>query len=204
MRANPIASLAPITRKSELKKRYLPTYQPITPLQKGWATCFLDAWGNKYGGSEGPYSYKSNVIGRLMIRKSWNDRESAKIIDVVEGLHKLGYQGDELFIKSWQLINPQNSVSNLLARATEQEDADLVEEVINELFRPDNPIRHVAIQYYCERKCAQDIAVDLSRLTGIHIQNARTRVKWCRELLIASVYHAIKRKIDVKIDEREA
>lgn len=201
---NPIAALAPIARKSELKRRYLPEYRTITPLQKGWATCFLDAWGNKYGGNELPDSCKSSVIGRLMVRKSWNDRESARIIDVVEGLHKLGYQGNELFIKSWQLINPHNSVSNLLARANEQEDADLVEEVMNELFKPDNPIRHVAIKHYCERKCSQDIAVDLSRLTGIHIENAKTRIKWCRELLVASLYHAIRRKIDAKIDKRAA
>lgn len=201
MNSNPVSVLASIPRKTELKRRYLPKHQSITPLQKGWASCFLDAWGAKYGGEEGPSSGKVNVIGRLMIRKHWNERESAKIIDVVETLHGLGYSGNELFLKAWQMINPQNSVSNLLARANEQEDADLVEDVINEMFKPDNPIRHVAIKHYCDRKCSQEIAEDLARITGIHVENARTRVRWCKDLLLASVYCAIKRKIEDKITD---
>lgn len=191
-----LAQLAQVMRKSDLKKRYLKPVKLITPLQSAWVRCLLDVWGEKYGGSVGPDSGKSSVIGRLMIRKEWNDRESERILEVVDNLHKQGYKGNELFIKAQQLINPQNSVSNLLDRANEQEDADIVEAVICRLFEPANPIRHVAIKYYCERKCAQDIAYELSRLTGIHPENAKTRIKWCRQLLETGVYHAIVADID--------
>jgi hypothetical protein len=196
MNNDALAQLAQVMRKSDLKKRYLKPVKLITPLQSAWVRCLLDVWGEKYGGSVGPDSGKSSVIGRLMIRKEWNDRESERILEVVDNLHKQGYKGNELFIKAQQLINPQNSVSNLLDRANEQEDADIVEAVICRLFEPANPIRHVAIKYYCERKCAQDIAYELSRVTGIHPENAKTRIKWCRQLLEAGVYHAIVADID--------
>lgn len=198
MQAEALTQLAQVMRKSDLKKRYLKPVKLITPLQSAWVRCLLDVWGEKYGGHVGPDSGKCSVIGRLMIRQEWNDRESERIMDVVNNLHKQGYRGDELFIKAKQLINPQHSVSNLLDRANEQEDADLVESVICSTFAPDNPIRHVAIKYYCERKCAQDIAYELSRLTGIHPENAKTRIKWCRQLLEASVYHAIRNELEAK------
>jgi len=198
MQAEALSQLAQVMRKSDLKKRYLKPVKLITPLQSAWVRCLLDVWGEKYGGHVGPDSGKCSVIGRLMIRQEWNDRESERIMDVVNNLHKQGYRGDELFIKAKQLINPQHSVSNLLDRANEQEDADLVESVICSTFAPDNPIRHVAIKYYCERKCAQDIAYELSRLTGIHPENAKTRIKWCRQLLEASVYHAIRNEMEAK------
>ena len=196
MNSDALATLAQVMRKSELKKRYLSPVKIITPLQSAWVRCLLDMWGEKYGGHVGPDGGKTSVIGRLMIRKEWNDRESERIMEVVENLHKQGYRGDELFIKAWQIINPQNSVSNLLDRANEQEDADLVESVICRIFAPKNPIRHVAIKYYCERKCSQDIAYELSRLTGIHIETSRKRIRWCRELLEASLYHAIKQEMN--------
>lgn len=190
MKSEALAQLAQVMRKSDLKKRYLKPVKLITPLQSAWVRCILDVWGSKYGGNEGPVG-ASSVIGRLMIRQSWNDRESERIMEVVNNLHKQGYTGNELFLKAQQLINPQNSISNLLDRANEQEDADYVEAIICRLFEPANPIRHVAIKYYCDRKCSQDIAYELSRLTGMHLENSKTRVKWCRELLEASVYHAI-------------
>lgn len=196
MQSDALAQLAQVMRKSDLKKKYLKPVALITPLQSAWVRCLLDMWGEKYGGSVGPESGKVGVIGRLMIRKEWNDRESERIMEVVESLHKQGYRGDELFIKAKQIINPQNSVSNLLDRANEQEDADLVESVICRIFAPNNPIRHVAIKYYCERKCAQEIAYELSRLTGIHIETSRKRIRWCRELLEASLYHAIKHELN--------
>lgn len=196
MQSDTLAQLALVMRKSDLKKQYLKPVKLITPLQTAWVRCLLDMWGEKYGGYVGPEGGKVSVIGRLMIRKEWNDRESERIMEVVENLHKQGYRGDELFIKAKQIINPQNSVSNLLDRANEQEDADLVESVICRIFAPNNPIRHVAIKYYCERKCAQDIAFELSRLTGIHIETSRKRIRWCRELLEASLYHAIKQELN--------
>jgi len=196
MQSDALAQLAQVMRKSDLRKQYLQPVKLITPLQSAWIRCLLDMWGEKYGGSVGPESGKVSVIGRLMIRKEWNDRESERIMEVVENLHKQGYRGDDLFLKAQQLINPQNSVSNLLERANEQEDADLVESVICRIFAPNNPIRHVAIKYYCERKCAQDIAYELSRLTGIHVETSRKRIRWCRELLEASLYHAIKQELN--------
>ncbi|MDV5140847.1 hypothetical protein [Chimaeribacter arupi] len=203
MKSEALAQLAQVTRKSDLKKRYLKSVKLITPLQSAWVRCILDVWGSKYGGNEGPAG-ASSVIGRLMIRQSWNDRESERIMEVVNNLHKQGYTGNELFLKAQQLINPQNSISNLLDRANEQEDADYVEAIICRLFEPANPIRHVAIKYYCDRKCSQDIAYELSRLTGIHIESSRKRIRWCRELLEAGLYHAIMQNMDAKTHKNAA
>jgi len=197
MHSDALAQLAQIMRKSELKKRYLPPVKLITPLQSAWVRCMLDAWGAKYGGYEGPAG-AINILGRLMIRKEWNDRESSAILDVINNLSEQGYSGNELFVKAWQMINPQNSVGNLLERANEQEDADLVETVMCRIFAPSNPIRQVAIKYYCERKCAQDIAEYISKVSGMHIENSKTRVRWCRQLLEAAVLDGIKSEIESK------
>lgn len=195
MNSDTLAQLAQVMRKSDLKKRYLKPVSLLTPLQSTWVRCILDVWGSKYGGNEGPAG-ASSVIGRLMIRQEWNGRESERIMEVVNNLHKQGYSGNVLFLKAKEILNPQNSVSNLLDRANETEDADFVESIITKIFAPNNPIRYVAIKHYCERKCSQDIAYELSRLTGIHIESSRKRVRWCRELLEASVYHAIKREMN--------
>lgn len=195
MNNDTLAQLAEVMRKSDLKKRYLKPVSLITPLQSTWVRCMLDVWGGKYGGNEGPAG-ASSVIGRLMIRQEWNDRETGRIMEVVNNLHKQGYSGNVLFLKAQEILNPQNSISNLLDRANETEDADLVESIITSIFAPNNPIRYVAIKHYCERKCSQDIAYELSRLTGIHIESSRKRIRWCRELLEASVYHAIKREMN--------
>jgi len=203
MDSDALAQLAQVMRKSDLKKRYLRPLKLITPLQSAWVRCLLDVWGEKYGGIVGPTSGKTSVIGRLMVRKEWNDRESTRILEVVDNLHRQGYKGNELFLKAQQIINSQNSVSNLLDRANEQEDADLVESIITRIFAPDNPIRHVAIKHYCERKCSQDIAKKLSSLTGITPESSWRRIKWCRELLEASVYHAIMADIDAKMSPND-
>lgn len=195
MNNDTLAQLAQVMRKSDLKKRYLKPVALITPLQSIWVRCILDVWGSKYGGNEGPAG-ASSVIGRLMIRQEWNGRESERIMEVVNNLHKQGYSGNVLFQKAKEILNPQNSVSNLLDRANETEDADFVESIITKIFAPNNPIRYVAIKHYCERKCSQDIAYELSRLTGIHIESSRKRVRWCRELLEASMYHAIMREMN--------
>lgn len=195
-----LASLAQAMRKSDVKRRYLPQVRVITPLQATWVRCLLSVWGEKYGGYIGPDS-ASSVLGRLMIRKEWNDRESARIFEVVNNLHKQGYKGNELFLKAQQMINPGNSVSSLLERANEQEDADLVDSVIAKTFAPDNPIRAVAIKHYCERKCSQDIAYELARVTAIDVESARRRIRWCRELLEATVYYAIRSEIEGNIDK---
>lgn len=198
MKNEQFTQLTTCARKSEVKKRYLGKMQIITPLQRAWVRCLLDVWGEKYGGSEGPDTQKCSVIGRLMVRKEWNDRESERIIQTVENLHKQGYSGNELFLKAKQILSPGNSVSNLLDRANDKEDADLVESIMCKLFAPNNPIRAVAIKYYCERKSSQDIARELSKLTGVEFEYCRWRIRWCRELLEAAVYHAVKRGIGAK------
>ncbi|WJZ70058.1 class II holin [Pantoea phage PA-1] len=204
MKSDQFTQLTDCARKSEMKKRYLGKVERITPLQRTWVRCLLNTWGEKYGGSVGPDGGKINVIGRLMIRGEWSEREAERIKEVVNALHEQGYTGTELFLKAKQIISPQNTVSNLLDRANEQEDADLVESVICRIFAANNPIRLVAIKYHCERKCSQDIATDLARLTGIDVQSAWRRVKWCRELLEESVYHALKRELDGIVQQSAA
>lgn len=196
MKSEALSQLATILRKSELKKRYLKPMQLITPLQSAWVRCLLDVWGSKYGGRVGPDTAKSSVIGRLMIRNNWSDKDSDRIFKVVADLYAQGYSGTELFIKAQQIVLLNDKVGSLLERANEQEDADLVEKVMCRLFTADNPIRAVAIKHYCERKCSQHIASDLAKMTGMDIENAKTRIRWCKQLLEASVFHAIKQEID--------
>lgn len=173
-----------------MKKRYLPPLNLLMPIQSSWVLCMLDAWGAKYVGYEGPAG-AINILGRLMICKEWNDRESSSILDMIANLSKQGYLGDELFAKALQIINPQKSIGNLLNRAKEQEHADLVEAVMCRTFAASNPIQQVAIKYYCDGKCAQEIAEYITKVSDLHIENSKIRVRWRRQLLEAALYHGI-------------
>ena len=197
MKSDVLTQLANTLRKSDLRKKYLKPVQTITPLQSAWVRCMLDVWGAKYSGREGPETSKCSVIGRLMIRERCTDQEAGRIIKVVEDLHKQGYSGTELFVKAQQIVLLNSKIKPLLERANEQEEADLVEAVMCKIFKGDNPIRAVAIKYYCERKCSQDIAHKITELTGMHIENSKTRVKWCMKLLEAAVYHGLQREMEV-------
>ncbi|WP_446469254.1 hypothetical protein [Xenorhabdus stockiae] len=110
-------------------------------------------------------------------------------------MNKLGYQGEELFQKAHEILNPKQSLSDIIALAKESDDAAFIEQVLNKTFKRDNPIRDIAIKRYCERKYPQKIARELSRLTGCRVDWARKRSEWSEELLEEEMYYAIKREI---------
>ncbi|MDX8001181.1 hypothetical protein FE394_18860 [Xenorhabdus sp. Reich] len=151
-------------------------------------------WGRQYGGNE-YLGGGCSVIGRLMTREDWTDAEGERIVRVVKDLHKFGYEGEELFQKAHEVLNPKQSLSDIIALAKESDDAAFVEMVLNKTFKQGNPIRDIAIKRYCERKYPQKIARELSKLTGCDVQQARKRATWSEELLEEEMYYAIKREI---------
>ncbi|MBI6548229.1 hypothetical protein [Xenorhabdus lircayensis] len=100
-----------------------------------------------------------------------------------------------MFQKSHEILNPKQTLSDIIALAKESDDAAFVEKVLNKTFKLGNPVRDVAIKRYCECKYPQKIARELSKLTGCDVQWARKRATWSEELLEEEMYYAIKREI---------
>ncbi|MCC8379873.1 hypothetical protein [Xenorhabdus sp. PB30.3] len=186
--------LAYVANKKDLRRVWGKGRKTITPSQRVWVRYLMMIWGRKYGGNE-YYGGACSVIGRLMIRTEWSDTEGERIIKVVKDLNKSGYQGEELFQKAHEILNPKQSLSDIIALAKESDDAAFIEQVLNKTFKRDNPIRDIAIKRYCEQKYPQKIARELSRLTGCRVDWARKRSEWSEELLEEEMYYAIKREI---------
>lgn len=195
MKANAWHELAQAPRKS-----YLARIRRIRPDQERWVKAILDMWGSEMGGSTSPQQ-ACGVIGRLMIVTDWDSSRGESIVKTVEALHDQGYRGTELFQKAKEIISPRNSFSNLFARANEGEEAVFVDKVILKTFSQNNPIRTVAIDYYCERKPMQDIAKYLQRVHApyLTLKQCIDRVRWCRELFCAGIFHALSEEIREKI-----
>ncbi|MDE9443896.1 hypothetical protein KKJ09_19500 [Xenorhabdus bovienii] len=186
--------LAYVANKKDLRRVWGKGWKTITPSQRVWVRYLMMIWGRQYGGNE-YHGGECSVIGRLMTREDWTDAEGERIVKVVKDLHKLGYEGEGLFQKAHEILNPKQSLSDIIALAKESDDAAFVESVLNRTFKLGNPVRDVAIKRYCDRKCPQKIARELSRLTGCDVQQARKRAVWSEELLEEEMYYAIKREI---------
>ncbi|EKN3944210.1 TPA: hypothetical protein SCM97_002817 [Yersinia enterocolitica] len=203
-RNNNFASLVYVAREADLRRIWSKGWKTITPSQRVWTRYLLSLWGSKNCGDDSPGGSCVNVIGRLMVRDSWSETQGNRIIEVVNNLHKQGYRGQELFAKSREIVIPSSSTSNIIALAKESDDAAFVEAVMTKSIKRDSPIRDVAIKRYCERKCLQDIARELARLTGCDVQLARKRVVWCENILEATMFYAIKREMEVEFLQNAA
>lgn len=182
------------------RKSYLSRLPKIKPDQERWVKALLDMWGNEMGGSTSPLQ-ACGVIGRLMIVTDWDGTRGESIIKTVEALHEQGYRGTELFMKAKEIINPRQSFSNLFARANEGEEAAFIDKVVLKTFSQDNPIRTVAIQYYCERNSMQDIAIYLQKRYApqLTLKQCIDRVRWCRELFCAGMFHSLSKEMEKEI-----
>lgn len=198
-----IYALPVVLKQSELRRVWCRGRKTITPAQRVWTRYMLSLWGRHLGGDDAP-SGCVNVIGRLMIRSEWSETQSNRIIEVVESLHEQGYRGEELFKKSREVVMPGTSASNIIALAKESDDAAFVESVMHKAIKRDSPFRSVAIKRYCDRKCPQDIALDITYRTGCDIQAARKRVVWCEEILEEEMFFAMKREMENEITLKAA
>ncbi|WP_244208657.1 hypothetical protein [Xenorhabdus ehlersii] len=186
--------LAYVANKKDLRRVWGKGRKTITSSQRVWVRYLMMIWGKQYGGNEYP-GEECSVIGRLMTREDWTDAEGERIVKVVKDLYKLGYDGEELFQKAHEVLNPKQSLSDIIALAKESDDAAFIEMVLNKTFKRGSPIRDIAIKRYCERKYPQKIARELSGLTGCDVQWARKRAEWSEELLEEEMYYAIRREI---------
>jgi hypothetical protein len=168
----------------------------INSRQKVWVHYMLAVWGRVNRGDDSPAG-AINVIGRLMIRSHWSDDKAEQILKVVNMLHnENGLRGEVLYKKAREIVIPQSSFSNIIALAKESDDAAFVEKVMVKTFHRESPVRDVAIKRYCGCNCTQDIARQISHITGIDIQSARRRVVWCENVLDSEIFYAMKREIE--------
>lgn len=194
-----IYSLPLISDESHLRRVWKYTKKSITKKQQAWVHYMLSVWGRAHRGDDSPPK-AVNVIGRLMIRSHWSPDKADHICGVVTRLHdEQGLRGDELYRKAKDIVFPKTSISDIIALAKESDDAAFVEKVMCKAINRNSPVRDVAIRQYCSRKCPQDIAREISTITGCDIQAARRRVVWCSNILDAEMFYAMKREMEKEL-----
>ncbi|CAI2002614.1 Uncharacterised protein [Serratia ficaria] len=201
MKHDPFKSLVCFDRESQLRKKWGLNAGAIMPLQRTWTRYMLDIWGSKYRGEEAPEGGKINILGRLMVRREWNDHEAERIITVIENLSLQGYSGKELLIRAKEIVMPNNSGAAAITLAKEADDAEIVEKAMTEVFTPDNPLRAVIIKRYCDRKSAQQISIQLSDDTGVHLEVSRIRIRWAENAAERVLFSAISKQMENEISQ---
>ena len=179
------------------RKSYLARVVRITPVQERWVKSILNMWGDELGGRTGP-ECKCGVIGRLMVRDCTDSKTTAELLKLVNELHALGYKGKALIQKGEEILTPKRSVRSLIDSTYNADEAAFVDSVISAIFKPSDPIRAVAIKYYCDNRSIQNIADYLATVGGIMLTNdqSRDRVRWCLDLFNAKIYRALKAEME--------
>ncbi|MFK3708630.1 hypothetical protein ACI2JR_27595 [Klebsiella sp. NPDC088457] len=197
-RLTPVFGMVNFVDDAHFRRVWKHPKRTITTGQKAWVHYMLAVWGRVNRGDDSPGG-AVNVIGRMMIRSHWSEDKAKQIEKVVNWLYSDeggSLRGDELYRKSREIIMPQTSVSNIIALAKESDDAAFVEKVMVKTFHRESPVRDVAIKRYCGRNCTQDIAREVSRITGVDIQYCRKRVVWCERVLESEFFYAVRREME--------
>lgn len=179
------------------RKSYLLRVVRITPVQTRWTQAILNMWGNEMGGRVGPDS-KCGVIGRLMVRDCGDGKTTEELVKLVNELYGLGYTGKALMAKATEILKPKKTVRSLIERSMDMDEAAFVDSVVSVMFKPSDPIRAVAIKYYCDNNSIQDIADYLATVGGVLMTEkmARDRVRWCLDLFNAKMYRSLKAEME--------
>ncbi|CDH33746.1 hypothetical protein [Xenorhabdus bovienii] len=188
MKKGDFTDLAYFRSENQLRQKWCKGVGKITPSDRTWVRYMLMLWGADNQGDDLPDGGNINVIGRLMVRDTWDDGTTTAIKLVMTNYAKLGYTGKELLEKVKEVIMPHRSTLGALRLAKEKDDAEFVEKCMTEIFTIDNPIRDVVIKRYKKCKSSQNILEALSHKTGIDIDSAKRRIRWANKAAEDMIY----------------
>ncbi|ELX9578597.1 hypothetical protein SLJ66_001966 [Escherichia coli] len=156
----------------------------------------IGVWADEVGGDEYHGSRCAGGIWKFVT--GWSGEETERFIDVFERLRKIGYTGEQLLIKAQGILWPKRSLSSMLQRANDENEADFVEKAILKSFQKDNPIYQIACKYYLDRNTVQELANYMEQRISPWLTNKQCadRVRWCIDLFNAKVYLVLQDEIE--------
>ncbi|EMQ3399845.1 hypothetical protein WG294_004458 [Yersinia enterocolitica] len=182
------------------RKSYLGKYKKLTPMQERWIKAILCVWAEEFGGSG--YGGGVDGVGIWRFISGWSVEDTDRFTRTLEDLRKLGYQGVELLTKAQSILWPKRTISDMLQRANDEDEADFVEKAILKAFRTDNPIYVIACKYYVDRNPVQDLANYMQYQVSPWLTNKQCadRVRWCISLFDAKVYMVLQDDLRVELE----
>ena len=174
------------------RKSWLGKVKKLTPMQERWVRAILGVWADEFGGQE--YTGGSSGCGIWRFVSGWSCEETERFTTVLEGLRKIGYQGQELLIKAQAILWPKRTLSDMLNRANDEDEADFVEKAILKAYSIDNPVYVIACKYYVDRNTVQELANYMESEIAPWLTNKQCadRVRWCISLFNAKVFFVLQ------------
>lgn len=190
LRADPECAwmkLAAVPRRS-----YLGKYKRLTPSQSRWVRSLLGHWGGTFGGSGTEHLSGGGGMWK-MILTGWTGEQQERITTVLSGLRKIGYTGDQLIVQAKAIIWPKKSISDLMVKAGDEEEADFMERVVLKSFGKSSIVYEIGKDYYTWRKSIVDMARWMQRYHAPYLTEKQCidRVRWCIELFNSAVFFTL-------------
>lgn len=173
------------------RKSWLGKEKRLAPMQARWVRAILCVWAEEFGGD----GYGGNDgCGIWKFISGWSMEETDRFLKVIEGLRKIGYTGGELLERAKVILWPKRSISDMIQRANDEDEADFVEKAILKAYSINNPIYVIAHKYYVGRNTVQDLANYLEGNIAPWLTNKQCadRVRWCISLFDAKVYAVLQ------------
>lgn len=200
LRADPECSwmkLAAVPRRS-----YLGKYRRLTPSQSRWVRSLLGMWGREFGGSGTEHLTDSAGMWSMIIT-GWTGEQQERITTVLAGLRKMGYTGDQLITQAKAIIWPKKSLSELMGKAADEEEAEFMERIILKSFAKNSIVYEIGKDYYTWRKTINDMARWMQRYHAPFLTEKQCidRVRWCIELFNSAVFFTLIAELGAEREE---
>ena len=201
LRADPECSwmkLAAVPRRS-----YLGKYRRLTPSQSRWVRSLLGMWGREFGGSVTEHLTDSAGMWS-MILTGWTGEQQERITTVLAGLRKMGYSGEQLITQAKAIIWPKKSLSDLMGKAADEEEAEFMERIILKSFAKNSIVYEIGKDYYTWRKTINDMARWMQRYHAPFLTEKQCidRVRWCIELFNSAVFFTLIAELGAEREEK--
>ncbi|MEY6796191.1 hypothetical protein [Citrobacter freundii] len=200
LRADPECSwmkLAAVPRRS-----YLGKYRRLTPSQSRWVRSLLGMWGREFGGSGTEHLTDSAGMWSMIIT-GWTGEQQERITTVLAGLRKMGYSGDQLITQAKAILWPKKSLSELMGKAADEEEAEFMERIILKSFAKNSIVYEIGKDYYTWRKTINDMARWMQRYHAPFLTEKQCidRVRWCIELFNSAVFFTLIAELGAEREE---
>lgn len=191
------SELAKVPRRS-----YLGKYRRLTPAQSRWVRSLLGMWGREFGGS-GTEHLTDSAGMWSMILTGWTGEQQERITTVLAGLRKMGYSGDQIITQAKAIIWPKKSLSDLMEKASDEEEAEFMEQVILKSFTKSSIVYEIGKDYYTWRKTINDMArwMQYHHAPFLTEKQCTDRVRWCIELFNSAVFFTLITELGIENKE---
>ncbi|WP_392440213.1 hypothetical protein AABD61_05985 [Edwardsiella piscicida] len=181
------------------RRSYLGKYGRLTPAQSRWVRSLLNHWGGMYGGSGVEHLSGSGGLWSVILT-GWTGEQQERIASVLSDLRRMGYSGQALFDHAKAIIWPKKSLSSLIGKAVDEDEAEFMEAVILKSFALSSPVYVIGKDYYTRRNTMNSMARWMQQHYAPFLTEKQCidRVRWCIELFNSAVYFTLMNALCAK------